>query len=1024
MRPFFRVGGTLEPDAGSYLVRAADKNLLDLLTQGEYVFILDSRQKGKSSLVARVAKELDGQGVRAVRLDLQSIGANVTVDQWYAGFLFCIAQETNLLRQVFSYWESVMQLGPEARVAAVMRDVILPGLPERLVIFVDEIDFVRTLTFACDEFFGMIRDCYNRRSQDDNYTRLSFCLVGVATPSQLIRNPSITPFNIGHRVELSDFTLEECQPFATRLGPNGSSVIERVHFWTGGHPYLTQLLCNECLKRSTTPLCGDVDDIVHARFFAQDSRHEETNFADVERRLLEPEIPFLEPDEARVQVLDFYGRILAGRRVDEDADNPILSSLVLSGVLRSDSGVLKVRNRIYEGVFNESWRRNSLPGAEKRRQKVTAIRTMTRTALVASVILAAIGTLAINNLRLARVATEQRDWLLYETYVSTMAGIGQLWTDHNFDGVVQSINSLARNPHRGWEYQYWNRLVSDHLIDHGEGRLLDTRWSRDGKSVITRTTKGIKRGKLFISSPSDHLAACFEASDGRLVDISWSGTLTVYDRAGKQLWRDTIPDLLWRPSAIMDKQGHRIVGHKSGTMWCYDLRTRQVRRARDPLVTRPVFSPKGEWIVAIRNRISVQRTMEVVIIDPKTLEVVRSFPQQVPPSAVLMTKNSRRVVAGFTDGTVRIIETATGRTSIAATLDAEAWRMELSEDGKYLSVGQVTRGANVFRLDESKLTHLGTVKGVNDARFSPDGRTLLTTGSIARTMPLDNIVTHKFTIPPFNPFVLDGKSGTIHYASGATLTSRSFKNQSTPLKAKLSGVIEPKMRTDANNKLLKAYFDDQELWLDGTTGKEVTRTPKALRPQFLCIPLKGTRKTIFISSDYVATLWDDATETARALEAGKPYFAMASASGSHVVFCGSTGLMTIWDVWNDRWLSVSDFAPYTLHECVFTGEGSQIVAGFDDGVTRLIDLNSGQVVREFSRHADNARCVAISPDGKRLASGGNDKKVRIWDFNTGRLVTVLQGHSSEVEQVSFDISGEVLVSVGLNGEVLTWKGGR
>src|SRR5207237_3613842 len=81
--------------------------------------------------------------------------------------------------------------------------------PTRVVIFIDEIDFTRSLPFSADEFFAAIRECYNARAQDPVWKRLAFCLLGVASPSDLIRDPRLTPFNIGRRIELTDFTAVE-----------------------------------------------------------------------------------------------------------------------------------------------------------------------------------------------------------------------------------------------------------------------------------------------------------------------------------------------------------------------------------------------------------------------------------------------------------------------------------------------------------------------------------------------------------------------------------------------------------------------------------------------------------------------------------------------------------------------------------------------------------------------------------------------------------------------------------------------
>src|SRR5437879_13353897 len=128
---------------------------------------------------------------------------------------------------------------------ALQRVVVARG-DSRIVIFIDEIDAVRSLSFSTDEFFAAIRECYNRRSQDPAFERLTFCLLGVATPSDLIEDTRTTPFNIGRRIELTDFTRVEAAPLAQGLGPDAKTnraLLERVLYWTGGHPYLTQRLC-------------------------------------------------------------------------------------------------------------------------------------------------------------------------------------------------------------------------------------------------------------------------------------------------------------------------------------------------------------------------------------------------------------------------------------------------------------------------------------------------------------------------------------------------------------------------------------------------------------------------------------------------------------------------------------------------------------------------------------------------------------------------------------------------------------
>jgi hypothetical protein len=45
---FYQTGGTLHPDAPSYVERQADRDLYEGLSRGEFCYVLHSRQMGKS----------------------------------------------------------------------------------------------------------------------------------------------------------------------------------------------------------------------------------------------------------------------------------------------------------------------------------------------------------------------------------------------------------------------------------------------------------------------------------------------------------------------------------------------------------------------------------------------------------------------------------------------------------------------------------------------------------------------------------------------------------------------------------------------------------------------------------------------------------------------------------------------------------------------------------------------------------------------------------------------------------------
>lgn len=396
MSQFFVSGGTLSATSSSYVARKADIDLLEALRNREFAYVLDSRQKGKSSLMIRTREALEDSGIRTVLLDLQRFGANLSVERWYASLLLAVGEDLKIEDRLLDLWEAQPNAGPMRKFFGAL-ETGLAELDRPVVIFVDEIDYVRSLNFSSDEFFSGIREVYNRRATDGK-SHLTFCLLGVATPSELIQDVRITPFNIGKRIELSDFTLAELASFIPALSANGrdgAELVKRIHYWTGGHPYLTQKLASELADQPSVTGKAGVDRMVESLFFSQRARSDEPNLADVSRRVLESPLAGVSGDEARARTLDLYKQIRDGRRIADDDSDPIASLLKLSGLVRILEGYLVVRNRVYFRTFDQRWVESNLPNAELLRQKNAAKKAAARVGLITGSVAAAMGLLTL-----------------------------------------------------------------------------------------------------------------------------------------------------------------------------------------------------------------------------------------------------------------------------------------------------------------------------------------------------------------------------------------------------------------------------------------------------------------------------------------------------------------------------------------------------------------------------------------------------------------------------------------------------
>lgn len=916
----------------------------------------------------------------------------------------------------------------------------LPSSLSSLVVFVDEIDAVRSLPFSADEFFAGIRECYNRRASDAAFRRLTFCLVGVATPSDLIQDTRISPFNIGRRIELHDFTPDEVRSLAAGF-PQADAplLLQRVLHWTNGHPYLTQRLCQAIAEQreaafgvppSRAASLTLVDSVCARLFLSKAAQETDDNLAFVRSRLLRSETDV-------ASLLDLYLQVQRGRAVRDDETNPLCGVLRLSGVTKAERGVLRSRCRIYERVFNRAWVLANLPGAEVRRQKRAFQLGVLRGAavfggvgVVGSVLLFA----ALVNARHARRAEqqahlqEQRAHLQEQRanaqtveaqrqlYFADMRVVQSEWENGNLEHVRALLEEADVSEQRrwlgweGWEWRYWSRLA------HRPAQTFDV-----GSEPVFARLSANHRLALLPLSPD--LTA--QGNPLHVVDVR-TGSMAKY--VGCDFTYGMCFD--WSPDGTR--------------LWCC-----QGTRVHDALSGQTLLRtrPGEERIVTVRalpdgtGLLTVSKNNKMGRWDFQSRRYV--WRHTVPKPGSSLAVGCRFVVGreGLGHWFVYRLRDGVQEHALDATLKLfAASPMAFSSNDRILAGEGRNGGLLLLDTRTGKIAlPLGTDRTLRAIAFTPDNATLVAAflGGVQawnwRTQRKINdfkVMSGQYTSYTIEP---SGRHAATGYKN--TISIWDVNAPQEPRICEVNGKSLWGVVYSPNSRVVAACSDDGNIyrWNTASGNRLPTLAGNGKRLSGLAWSHNG-RWIASACIDGTVCLWDaQAGQRIGVLHAhAQPVNSVCFRADDRQLLTGSDDASaTLWNlrVGTDLQGKLGcRMQPYrtlrghrtTVESVAFSPDGTRLLTGSDDHSAKLWDARTGALLQTFPLK-NEVWSVAFSPDGCRAIFAVLNNTAELWDLTQNRCIRVLRGHTNWVVQACFSPDGRRILTTSRDGTARLWE---
>ena len=418
------------------------------------------------------------------------------------------------------------------------------------------------------------------------------------------------------------------------------------------------------------------------------------------------------------------------------------------------------------------------------------------------------------------------------------------------------------------------------------------------------------------------------------------------------------------------------------------------------------FSPDGQIIASA----GADGTIKLWNLDGKLLKTFTGHKKAV--NSIHFSPDSKTLISASGDRTIKIWE-RNGNFLKQESLKKESLKKELLK--KELSKKELVK------------TLSGHTAGVNAAKFSPDGKTIVS-ASEDGTVKLWDINgklkllktftghTDKLNNVNFSP---DGKT-IISASADNTIKLWNLEGQILTTITGHQGSVTNAIFTPDSRAIISVSVDKTiKLWdRDGS----LIETLKGHTHEVNNLSLHPDGKTLVtVSDDHTVRLWKINNLLIRTLRGHTDEVTSVrfTQDNKQIISTSDDRTARIWNRQGKLLQTLRSPIP-DITSIAFSPDGKLSVLGRINGGLEIWTSDGKTQLKTLTAHKDWVINISFSSDGKKFASAAGDGTVKIWDLNGGLLHT-LKGHTGWVTQVKFSPQGDIIASAGADKIIKLWN---